>query len=205
MNNPGRPRGFHLLDLSAIVVGYGMASLLIRAFWPAGWQPPLAEMAAIGLVYLWLGLAMSGPLVLFVRRPAAAGSGGEDQAKLEGESSPSRTAKRARRPREPGDPTPPMTADSRTWAELAWLIIGFYWIGLTVLVVPVRLHRSPLHDAALFGLFPIAAALVLRFLDRPSRRSRPNPEAPAWTHHTAIGLLLTWPPAWIALILLGKS
>ena len=36
MNNPGRPRGFHLLDLSAIVVGYGMASLLIRAFWPAG-------------------------------------------------------------------------------------------------------------------------------------------------------------------------
>ena len=98
-----------------------------------------------------------------------------------------------------------MIAGSRTWAELAWLIIGFYWIGLTVLVVPVRLHRSPLHDAALFGLFPIAAALVLRFLDRPSRRSRPNPEAPAWTHRAAVGLLLTWPLAWIALILLGKA
>ena len=70
MSDPGRPRGFHLLDIAALVVGYSMASLLIRAFWPDGGRPPLAEIAAIGLVYLWLGLAMSGPLVLLVRRPA---------------------------------------------------------------------------------------------------------------------------------------
>ena len=46
-----------------------MASLLVRAFWPAGGRPPLAEIAAIGLVYLWLGLAMSGPLVLLSTPP----------------------------------------------------------------------------------------------------------------------------------------
>jgi len=202
MNNPGRPRGFHLLDLSAIVVGYGMASLLVRAFWPAGGRPPLVEIAAIGLVYLWLGLAMSGPLVLLPRRPAAPVDAA--QTGLGGESTRPGAGKRAR-PGDPIVPKPAMIAGSRTWAELAWLIIGFYWIGLTVLVVPVRLHRSPLHDSALIGLFPVAAALVLRILDRPSRRPRPNQEAPAWTHHAAIGLLLTWPPAWIALILLGKS
>ena len=98
-----------------------------------------------------------------------------------------------------------MTAGTRTWAELAWLIIGFYWIGLTILVVPARMHRSPLHDTALIGLLPVAAALVLRILDRPSRRSRPTGDSPPWTHHAAVGLLVTWPPAWIALILLGKS
>ena len=30
-------------------------------------------------------------------------------------------------------------------------------------------------------------------------------DAPAWTHRAAVGLLLTWPFAWVALILLGKS
>ena len=202
MNKPARPRGFHLLDLSAIVVGYGMASLLVRAFWPAGGHPPLVEIAAIGLVYLWLGLAMSGPLVLLVRRSGAPEAAAQTEPKAE--STRPGAAKRTR-PQEPIVPKPAMIQGSRTWAELAWLIIGFYWIGLTVLVVPVRLHRSPLHDSALIGLFPVAAALVLRILDRPSRRSRPNQEAPAWTHHAAIALLLTWPPAWIALILLGKS
>ena len=90
-------------------------------------------------------------------------------------------------------------------AELAWLIIGFYWIVLTVLVVPVRLQRSPLFDATWIGLIPVAAALVLRFLHRPSRRSPPERDSRHWTHHAAVGLLLTWPLAWIALILLGKS
>jgi hypothetical protein len=202
MDNTGRPRGFHLLDLSAIVVGYGMASLLVRAFWPTGGRPPLAEMMAIGLVYLWLGLAMSGPLVLLVRRPAGPAGAGQVESmrafKHPGGGKRGRVG-------QPGEAHPPMIAGSRTWAELAWLIIGFYWIGLTVLVVPVRLHRSPLHDSALIGLLPVAAALLLRLLDRPSRSSRPNPAAPAWTHHAAVGLLLAWPPAWIALILLVKS
>src|SRR3954452_1343518 len=112
MNSPARPRGFHLLDLSAIVVGYGMASLLIRAFWPSGEQPPLAEIVVIGLFYSWLGLAMSGPLVLLVPNISVPPGGVKGAEVL-----------------------------PRTWAELAWLIIGCYWIGLTILVVPVRLNR----------------------------------------------------------------
>jgi hypothetical protein len=182
MNDAVRPRGFHLLDLSALVVGYGMASLLIRAFWPSGEQPTIVEIAAIGLVYLWLGLAMSGPVVLLIRRQHPAAD--TDPVERQG----------------PG-PGP----EARTWAELAWLIIGFYWIVLTVLVVPVRLQRSPLFDATWIGLIPVAAALVLRFLHRPSRRSPPERDSRHWTHHAAVGLLLTWPLAWIALILLGKS
>src|SRR4051812_29621485 len=108
MNQTARTRGFHLLDLAAIVVGYGMASLLVRAFWPSGGRPPLAEAAVIVLVYAWLGLAMSGPLVLLIRRadPSAReveqGTGVGDNAATSGV--------------------------TRTWAELAWLIIGFYWI-----------------------------------------------------------------------------
>ena len=163
-------------------------------------MPPLVEIAAIGLFYLWLGMAMSGPLVLLHRprrRWCVTGSPAGE--------SPPPGAGQTPALGEPGEPKPPMLAGSRTWAELAWLIIGFYWIGLTVLVVPVRLHRSPLHDSVLIGLFPVAAALVLRMLDRPTRRPPPNQQDHAWTHHAAIGLLFAWPPAWIALILLGKS
>jgi hypothetical protein len=179
MDNPAGPRRFQLLDLSALVVGYGMASLLIRAYWPRGEEPTVFEIAAIALVYLWLGLAMSGPVVLLIRRKPPA-----DRAEL------------------PQDRGP----EPRTWAEMAWLIIGFYWLALTVLVVPVRLHgASPLTDATWMGLFPVAAALVLRVLDRPARRSGPQRNALPWTHHAAVLLLLTWPLAWIALILLCKS
>jgi hypothetical protein len=182
MNDPVRPRGFHLLDLSALIVGYGMASLLIRAFWPSGDAPTLVEIGAIGLVYVWLGLAMSGPVVLLIRRPVPA-AGADDS--------------HGRSP----------DGEARSWAELAWLIIGFYWLVLTILVVPVRLNRSPLHDATWIGLFPVAAALLLRFLDRPARRSSSPHEVEhhRWTHHAAVGLLVTWPVAWIALILLSKS
>jgi hypothetical protein len=196
MNGPTspRPRGFHLVDLCALVLGYGMASLLVRAFWPSGEGPTVVEAVVIGLFYSWLGLAMSGPLVLLFRRPAsppvASEGGGEDQAAGA----------------VPVKQAPAVPGAAHTWAELAWLIIGFYWIVLTVLAVPVRLNRSPLPDAALVGLFPIAAALILQRLDRRSRRPRPGPgDAPAWTHRAAVGLLLTWPLAWIALILLGKS
>ena len=62
--------GFHILDIAALVVGYGMASLLIRAFWPsAGIEGPVV-LTVLGLEYLWLGLAMSGPIVLYRHRKA---------------------------------------------------------------------------------------------------------------------------------------
>jgi hypothetical protein len=216
MNRPGTrgPRGFHLADLCALVVGYGMASLMVRAFWPVDDWPSTAEAVILVLFYCWLGLAMGGPLVLLVRRPAGPTDGDDGDAE-DPDSVPvpgppggtsgrgPRSGDRSRRGRGGTSGAP---GGAHTWAELAWLIIGFYWIALTVLVVPVRLKRSLLPDTALVGLFPIAAALVLQRLDRGRHGRRPAPgDAPAWTHRAAVGLLLTWPIAWVALILLGKS
>jgi hypothetical protein len=173
MHSPTPRRGLQLLDLSALVAGYGLASLLVRAYWPSAGMASTGEAVALTLVFLWLGLAMSGPVVLLLPHRAQ----------------PAPWA----RP----DPAP------LTWAELAWLIIGFYWIGLTVLVVPARMANARLVDTAVLGVFPVLAALVLRLFGR--RRFGSRATGPAWTHRAAVGLLATWPVAWVALILLGKT
>ncbi|MDR3635237.1 MAG: hypothetical protein P4L84_15640 [Isosphaeraceae bacterium] len=169
MTEPTTDRGFHLLDLCALVIGYGLASLLVRAFWSSASEESAAVEVVIGLIYLWLGMAMSGPLVLARRRRTVARQG------------------------------------LYTWAELAWLIIGFYWIGMTILIVPIRLRHAHLIDAGLLGVFPFLAALGLRLLsprrqDQAAETGRRN-----WTHAAAVVLLATWPIAWVALILLGKT
>lgn len=170
---PSAPRGFHLLDLTALVVGYSLAALLVRAFWPYDEPPPIPSYVVLGLAYAWLGLAMSGPVVLLGRRRAAATEDDQD------------------------------AAPTRTWSELAWLIIGFYWIGLTMFVVPARLPATRTLDSAFLGLFPILAAVVLR-VSRPRLPAESRGE-PDWTHRASVGLLLTWPIAWVAMILLGKG
>jgi hypothetical protein len=172
MNGPSSLPGFHLLDLTALVAGYAMASLLVRAFWPSEGSAEAVVFAVLGLAYLWLGLAMSGPLILAVRRRG-------DRDRL------------------------PEPHEALTWAELAWSIIGFYWIGLTILVVPVRLAHTRLVDTALLGVFPILAALGLRLFG-PKRPATAG-HGPGWTHHAGIVLLLSWPLAWLAMILLGKT
>ena len=166
MTEPTTDRGFHLLDLSALVMGYGLAALLVRAFWPAASDETAAVVVVIGLIFLWLGMAMSGPLVLARHRGTAARAG------------------------------------VYTWAELAWLIIGFYWIVMTILVVPIRIRSMHLKDAGLLGAFPFLAAVVLRFLSPKRRRGG---EHASWTHLAAVVLLATWPVTWIGLILVGKT
>ena len=105
-----------------------------------------------GLVYAWLGLAMSGPIVLLIRRPPP--------------SAP-----------EPGDEP---LAEPRTWAEIAWLIIGFYWIGLTLIVVPVRMNGAHVLDSAVLGVFPILAALGLALFG--PRDAVGQGDKSLWTH-----------------------
>jgi hypothetical protein len=197
-----RPRGPRIHDLVGLVVGYGMAALLARSFWPK--SRPLVGLPAVALAFefCWLGLAMSGPIILLLDR--------------RGGPSPdlSRKGKRLARPgrlvssKEPaevpvgrgpaGSPTEPPPSFTR--AELAWMVIGGYWIGLTMFVVPALSVDTPW---ALVGLLQIVAALGL-WLVVP-RRLGPGGVADSWTHPTAVGLIATWPIAWICLILLSKS
>jgi hypothetical protein len=132
--------------------------------------------------YLWLGLAMSGPLLLLRRNPTA----------LHQSKNLSRE----------GAGQGPVDHRSRTWAEIAWLLIGVYWIVIGVFVLPIRLESFRFGDTVLFGLVPVVAALVLRlFGPKPS----PDHRANSWTHQAAVGLLATWPIAWFCLIVLGRT
>jgi hypothetical protein len=177
MDGATRQPAFHLLDVAGLVVGYGLASLLVRAYWPDSGSPAVVESLVIVMVFLWLGLAMSGPIVLLVRRPPTAPA------------------------EEDGDERP----EPRTWAELAWLIIGFYWIGLTILVVPGRMGGTIFLDSAVLGVFPVLAALGLRLVASRKPPQRSTRGALGWTHRAGVGLLLTWPFVWVGLMVLGKT
>ncbi len=162
-----------LQDILAVVVGYGLAAILFRAFWPAFRLSPALGFPVIAL-YIWLGLAMSGPIILVRRAP----------------------------PRAAAPASAPAPEASRTWAEIAWLLVGLYWIVLGVFVIPYRSHDFKIGDIALFGLVPLAAALMCVLGPRPLWA---RAQSPRWTHRLAVGLLLTWPVAWVCLIVLGRN
>jgi hypothetical protein len=165
---------FQLQDILAVTVGYGLATLFFRAFWPD--QSPSAVMGVAGVgLYLWLGMAMSGPITLLRRRSREIGS------------------------IQPGQQS---TATLYTWAELAWLLIGTYWIVLGLFVIRARLPGFMLEDMVLFGLVPFAVALVLRIFG--PRGTTEHNSTHAWSHVVAVILVATWPIAWVSLILLGK-
>jgi hypothetical protein len=176
---PGKPQfRIQLIDMAAMVVGYGLAAVLFRAFWPQSHVPPALGLFAIGF-YVWLGLAMSGPLILLRQKHT--------------------------RPVDPGgtQSAQPATSTARTWAEMAWLLIGVYWIAMGVFILPIRLHSFRFSDTILFGLVPLAAALVLRVFG-PRIRARDRDHV-SWTHQVAVGLLVTWPLAWVCLIVVAEA
>jgi len=191
-------RGLRIFDLAGLVVGYGMAALLARTFWPR--TKPLVGIPAVflGFEFLWLGLAMSGPIVLLLDRR----DGGPPRGP------------RPRRPPRPGrlisatstpgpppvDRTPFADHARYTRAELAWMVIGGYWIALALFVVPARSIDTPW---ALTGLLQVVAALGL-WLVVP-KRAAAGGRAASWTNLAALGLLWTWPIAWALLILLTRS
>jgi hypothetical protein len=184
------PVQVEIQDILALVVGYGMAALLFRAFWST--HPAWSALGLPGAgLYLWLGLAMSGPIIFLRRRlsrppPVAADLVSENVVE--------------RSPRQRG--APGRTSET-TWAERAWLLIGAYWIVLGIFVIPARLHEFKLGDVLLFGLAPVVVAIGLRLLG-PNTARGPN-VVRGWTHAAAIALLVTWPLAWICLIVLGTS
>ncbi len=197
---PTRTRGLRIHDLVGLVVGYGMAALLAKTFWPRSLPLSGIPAIALGLEFLWLGLAMSGPILLLLDRRGAPDPAGSP-----------------RRPTRPGrliseqkavdvpvgramasstDPGPPRY----TRAELAWMVIGGYWIGLTIFVVPALSIDTPW---ALVGLLQVVAAVGL-WLVVPVRPG-PEPSGRSWTDSAARSLLMTWPIAWVTLILLTRS
>jgi hypothetical protein len=162
-------------DILALVVGYGMASLFFRAFWPGRRQAPGVMLAALGF-YLWLGLTLSGPIVLLrVGRAVRPGSPANDAA----------------------DPAPTAL---RTGAEWAWLLIGIYWMIVGLFVIPSRVPEFVFRDTLMYGFVPVFSALLLLALRKPPGERA----ATAWTHLAAIVVLASWPIAWACLIILGQ-
>ncbi len=200
---PARPRGLKLHDLAGLVVGYGLAALLARTFWPRAEPIAGAPGLALAFEFSWLGLAMSGPIILLLERRAAAPPGPRPKRparpgrlishRLEADPSP------VGRFAAPADPETP-AARPYTRAELAWIVTGGYWIGLTMFVVPALSIDTPW---ALVGLLQVIAAVGLMVVV-PGRKGAAA-LAPSWTHHAAVALMATWPVAWALLILLSRS
>jgi len=195
-----RARGLRIHDLVGLVVGYRMAALLARSLWPR--TRPLVGIPAIalGLEMLWLGLAMSGPIILLLDRRGVPAPGGRPKR-------PARPGRRISESEPAGPPVgrslaaPPGDSPPRyTRAELAWLLIGGYWIALTLFVVPARSLDTPWALACLLQFVAAMGVLVV-----VPRRGNPSPGPPSWTHPAAVSLLATWPIAWIFLIALSGS
>ena len=173
MSEPGQgsadrphPRGLRILDIIGFVAGFGLAALLTRTVWPRSVELSGAPAVALALEYSWLGLAMSGPIIL-----------GLDPHRAPRTPPP--------RPARPGRLIGDVTVVSRfepqvrpaadlprleyTRAELAWMAIGGYWIALTFLVVPARTTSAPW---TLAGLVPIVAVgCFLRLIPRRATRT----------------------------------
>ena len=86
---------------------------------------------------------------------------------------------------------------------MAWLLIGVYWIVMGVFILPIRLHSFRFSDTILFGLVPLVAGLALRMFG-PRIPPQGRDYVP-WTHHVAVGLLVTWPLAWVCLIVVAEA
>ena len=141
-------------DILALVVGYGMAALLFRAFWPI--HPAWSSLGLPGAgLYLWLGLAMSGPIIIVAAQAFASSRRRCPVEPAFGECR--RSDRRELR-------NAPARTPGSTWAERAWLLIGAYWIVLGIFVIPARLHEFKLGDVLLFGLAPVVVAIGLRLL-----------------------------------------
>jgi hypothetical protein len=152
--------------------------------------------------FAWLGLAMSGPILLLLDR-----RGGVSVSPKLKHGRPPRLGRLISAPEPPPEPVgrgralPSTEEPARyTKAELAWMVIGGYWIALTMFVVPALSIDTPW---ALVGLLQVVAALGLLLV--VPRRTTPEEIALAWTHKAAWVLLVSWPFAWLCLIILSRS
>ena len=79
------------------------------------------------------------------------------------------------------------------------MVIGGYWIGLTMFVVPAFRSTRP-------GRWLASSRWSRPWGSGSSCRSeRIGTPVNSWTHYAAVGLLWTWPFAWIFLIMVSRS
>jgi hypothetical protein len=206
MNGTHPRRTLRILDLAAFVVGFGLAAQLTRALGAGFAEPSLAETGVIGFVYLWLGLAMSGPIVLVLDRRAIPRTHLRSRERRRIGSVPAADPDRVRRSkpeRSADDPAAPdALAEAHSGysrAELAWLSIGSYWFFLACWVVPSKLPFFALIQIVM----TIGFALSFWFT-KPTSAVSDSTGTP-WTHWAAVAVLASWPFAWAAMILLTNA
>ena len=166
--------GLRISDLGGLVVGYSLAAVLLRSFWGTVEPENVGQAVALCVAFVWLGLAMSGPIILLLDRRGP--------------------------PPPPEHPTThPPSRYSRE--ETAWMVIGGYFIALTLFVVPAR-NRTPPWPT-IFLIQTLVGATFLVWVPF-ARKLQIPPEAnpPRWTRRGGLAMLIAWPLAWIALLLL---
>ncbi len=179
-----RPRRLSLIDLIAITSGFALAALLVRVFWPSLAVRGVGGLFTLGGTYLWLGLCMSGPLLLLLEKRHGANARGPEPKRLPPGRGP--------------EPATHQRVSTYTRAEKAWMSVGAYWIGVAAFLIPGRLGDSPL---GLLLVLELLSALGLWVI--VPRRAAPTLAQHSWTHRLAIVLLVTWPLVWGGLIYLA--
>jgi hypothetical protein len=160
--------------MAGLVVGYGLAAALSRVLSDALDPRTLLEHGAAAVLYLWTGLALSGPIVLVLQRRA---------------------------PATPG-PVPTTDSPSRyTRDEAAWLAIGAYLLVLlTFAATTLEFHIHP--QAFRPQILTLGVVLVFVWLTLVRPKAPDTAEPLRWTVRAARLVVLTWPLAWGVLILL---
>lgn len=181
-----------MLDMVAMTVGFAMAALLLQVFWGSASRSGSLGVTLLLLIYCWLGLCMSGPLILLLERRGRPRTAADRDARTGAgrREPPGRSAL--------GSGFDGASGSRYTRCERAWMSIGAYWIGAAAFCLPIVTRDVPslllliLQTVALVGLW----ALV------PGRRPPVRAET-AWTHRLAVALILSWPLAWAASIYLA--
>jgi len=177
----GRP---NLPEFGGLMVGYALAGTLAKSVMPGSMTlqtgDPHLWPVILG-VYVWLGLAMAGPFVMLTS-----------------------VLGRQRVAQSEDHPAVPVEA-SWSRGETAWVLVGTYWLVMTLLVVP-----RGLSEMVQLGLTPGLALIMLGYLPRSASslsRSGLGRDEPAgrWTRKAALAVMAAWPLTWLGLILLGRE
>jgi hypothetical protein len=124
-----RARGLSLRDLLGLVGGFALAGFLLR-HWHPGDPTDMPSVIVFAGAYLWFGLALSGPIVLWIGRIGEPGSSPPKApprlGRLIAEVPPGTLPEGTRADDDANSPAP------FTFNEYLWIGIGGFWATLTL-------------------------------------------------------------------------